>query len=139
MSKIHEEFSLHLCGNNNEGQFPVVKLVEIGNSYLIHTLDKHSGLLLLHKRIIYVSFSVQTQGSYGTLSMFQDRIFMFTDEKKQLLTLKSDFIIADRGTHTIFFIYWSPLTEIQKDLRSKGCLSIIKLQLSQSRSICQKI
>lgn len=59
MSKIHEEFSLHLYRNNNEGQLPVVKLVGSGNSYLIQTLDKHSELLL-HKRIIYFSFSVQS-------------------------------------------------------------------------------
>lgn len=74
MSKIHGEFSLHFY-RNNEGQLPVVKLVVIGNSYLIQTLDKHSGLLFLHKRIIYFSFSVQMKGSYGRLSLFQDCYF----------------------------------------------------------------
>lgn len=57
MSKIHGEFSLQLYRNNNKGQLPLVKQVEFGNSYLIQTLDNHSGLFFLHKRINYVSFS----------------------------------------------------------------------------------
>lgn len=85
MSKIHGRFSLQLYRNNNKGQLPLVKQVEFGNCYLIQTLNKHSELLFLHKRINYVSFSVEIKGSYSILRVFQDCIFMVTDEKKQIL------------------------------------------------------
>lgn len=85
MSKIHREFSLQLFRNNNKGQLPLLKQVDFGYSYLIQILDKHSRLLFLHKRINYVSFSVEAQGFYSVLRVFQGCIFMVTDEKKQIL------------------------------------------------------
>lgn len=116
-----------------KGQLPVVKLVTYLIQlklvpYLIQTLDKHSALLLLHKRIIHFSFSVQMKGSYSRLRMFQDFFHGYRWEETDSY-FKIWFYNCWWG-YTFFFTYWSPLTETQKDLRSEGCLSIIKLQLS---------